>query len=111
MAIDGATGVIIGTAANDAIRRNTGYTQVQWCVDTSRYVVAEANYYDHSGEAFKRFTAEKVEKIDGLYFVTHVRMQDLHTNHQSEMVFADLKTNQGIGDSTFTERYLRQWRR
>ncbi len=108
--IDGvACKVVAGTAANEKVTKDTGYSKIVWYVDPNRLTVLAADYYDKAGTKFKVMTVRKIEDIAGIPFATDMRMEDLTTGHTSEMVFSNLQTNVGLKDDLFTDRNLRRW--
>ncbi len=110
--IDGVTcKVVVATAANDKVIKDTGYSKIVWYVDPDRLAALAADYYDKTGTKFKVMTVLKLEEISGVPFATDMRMEDLTTGHKSEMVFSNLQTNVGLDDALFTERNLRRWTR
>ncbi|MFC1609967.1 outer membrane lipoprotein-sorting protein [Myxococcota bacterium] len=100
-----------GTAANDEVMEDTGYSRVIWYVDASRLVIVGAEYFDKTGMKLKKLDVLEIEEISGTPFATHMRVRDVNTGHQSDMRFSDLETNRGLNDKLFTERNLRRWRR
>ncbi len=100
--------VVVGEAANADVKRNTGYSKVIWYVDRARLVTLAADYFDEDGVLFKHLDVLELQDVNGVPFATRMRAVDKTTGHQSEMVFEELKTNQGVADSTFTERALRR---
>jgi outer membrane lipoprotein-sorting protein len=110
--VDGVPCVLVaGQAVSEKVVEDTGYAKIVWSVDTQRMTILAADYYDEGGRKFKTMRVLEVEDISGVPFATHMRMENLSSGHSSEMIFADLATNTGIADNTFTERNLRRWTR
>ncbi|MCK5689020.1 outer membrane lipoprotein-sorting protein [Myxococcota bacterium] len=102
---------IIGTAISDTVKSDTGYSKIEWHIDENRGVTLSADYFDKSGKLFKSMLVKKLEKVSDRLFATHIFMEDVVSKQQSEMVFKDLATNQGIPEKTFTNRNLQRWTR
>ncbi len=100
--------VVVGEAATAQVKHDTGYSKVVWFVDRARLVTLAADYFDTDGVLFKHLDVLALQDVNGVPFATHMRATDKTTGHQSEMRFEDLKTDQGVADSTFTERALRR---
>ncbi|RLB56603.1 MAG: hypothetical protein DRI34_08915 [Deltaproteobacteria bacterium] len=102
---------VVGRAASHQVSKDTGYSRVTWFIDGRRLLILGAEFHDQEGTLFKRLTVEKVENVNGVPFATAMRMENLLTGHRSEMRFFDLRVNQGLASSIFSERNLRRWTR
>lgn len=102
---------VIGRAANEQVRKDTGYSRVLWQIDPKRLISLGAEYFDPEDRPLKTLSVLKVQDINGTPFATHMKMVDANTGHYSEMIFAKLQTNTGLDEKIFTERNLRKWTR
>jgi hypothetical protein len=77
-------------------------------IHKTTFLVVKTEYYDARGEAYRTYTAEKVEEIDGYQTVTKSSMSDTKLGGNTVMEYSEVKYNIGIGEGIFTERYLRR---
>ena len=96
--------------ANKQISKDTGYGKIIRWIDKERLVTLKSLYYDRGMREWKVLEVPLVEKIAGIWFQTDMVMKDLQTGHQSEMKFTNVKVNQNIPKSFFSQRYLQRGR-
>jgi outer membrane lipoprotein-sorting protein len=65
-------------------------------------------FYDKNGTIEKISTTE-YEKIDGLWVVNKVNMQNIKKRHKTTIIMTDIKINQGLKDDEFTVEKLRSF--
>jgi outer membrane lipoprotein-sorting protein len=84
-------------------------------IDKSNYLPIKADYYNSSGELYRRITAEKVESIEGFPTITIMKADEIKKGSYTINKFTNTKYNLGMEEDIFTERYLRrpprQWLR
>lgn len=96
-------------AAADYTRR------ISW-IDRENHLPLKEEYYDAQEELFRVFTADKVEDVsvgEGdkrrvFPTVTRRTMKNLKTVHRTEVSFASVTYNLGLGDGDFSERRMRR---
>ncbi len=70
------------------------------------FINVKTEYYDDNGNKYRRYTAKKVETIQGYPTVTRARMTDLQTDGYTDVEYSDIEYNVDLPESIFTERYL-----
>ncbi len=98
--------VIEARAASDKVIRETGYTRVTWYIDRDLQTSRGADYYDKQDILTKKLRVNQVREISGVPFATDMSMVDLGTGHSSRMVMSELRVNQGVEGTWFTNRAL-----
>jgi len=99
--------IVIAEAINEKVIKNTGYSKIEWCID-EKYIISNAKYFDKSKIYFKKYVTKKTELISENLFATQLYMENIITNHKSQMNFTNIKANSGINNNIFTERFLRE---
>jgi hypothetical protein len=67
--------------------------------------------YDPKGRLYKTFLkSHKLMKVEGrdYYTQSYLEVKDLRSGHKTAIVFEDIKFDQGLEESTFSERTLRR---
>lgn len=77
-------------------------------IDKKTYLVDRAEYYDARDKVYRRIEAREIKEIDGIPTVVRSQAEDLNSGGKTMLTFSNIKYNIGIGDSIFTERYLRK---
>jgi hypothetical protein len=75
-------------------------------VDRETFVVRSGEIYDRTGEKAKQYRAERIEKIDGIWTVGRMTMENL--KHATRTVLATTRAeyNRGVPESAFTRQSL-----
>ena len=63
-------------------------------------------FYDEDEELLKILSIKKVEKISGLWIITHSEMKNVQKNHKTVMQLGSIKINTGVPASKFTDRMM-----
>ena len=63
-------------------------------------------YYDLAGDLLKEFTVNEIRQIGNYLYPSNVKMENLQTEHTSEIIFDKLGVPDDISDEYFTLRYL-----
>ena len=78
--------------------------QVRW-IDRERSIVVRAEYY-RQGELAKRYRAGAAARVDGIWTMKRLEMEDLRSRHKTTIDVADVKYNVGLDPEQFTRRAL-----
>ncbi|MDN3651823.1 outer membrane lipoprotein-sorting protein [Thalassotalea ponticola] len=81
------------------------YYQVK--IDNSTFLPMEMIYFDQQGKAMRKMTVKKVAVIDGHPTVMHSRIEQLADGSYTEMQFRNVRYDQGLDDSLFSDRSYR----
>ena len=92
---------------NSPLDEGAEFTHWNVWIDKSTFLPTRMDYFDSSGEAYRRIEALEVEVIDGHPTVTTMRVSDLRSGGETVSVFSDVRYDLGIPDDVFTERTLR----
>lgn len=81
--------------------------KLSW-IDKVTFLPVKEEYYDRQSELYKVFTAEEIAEVKGFPTVTKRSMRNLQSGHRTEVTYLKTDYNLGVGDSLFTERFLKQ---
>ncbi len=82
------------------------YSKTITWIDKSNFVGVKKEFYDEDGDLLKILTIKKVEKISGFYVITNSEMKNVQKNHTTRMTLSNVKVNNGISASKFSERMM-----
>jgi hypothetical protein len=83
---------------------DSGYSRILTWVPLSNYLVTKAEYYDHGNKLLKVTEMGTYKKFPGdIWRTQDVNVKNVQNHRSTHLVLKDLKVNQGIGDSDFTE--------
>jgi outer membrane lipoprotein-sorting protein len=77
-------------------------------IDRQSFMPVKAEYYDHQGRKYRLIEALEVKTIQGHPTVVRSRAADLAGGGETITEFSDIRYDLGLGDSIFSERYLRR---
>lgn len=101
--------VIESTPKRPEVGENTGYSKrVSW-IDKVSSVAVRGEIYDLNGELLKKLSAEDIQKVDAKnnkFEPMKLTAENVQTGHKTVIEFKNFKANVGVGDETFTTRYL-----
>lgn len=80
--------------------------KVSW-IDKQNFLPLKEEYYDIQKDLYKVYASDEVKEIDGFPTVVRRTMRNVKTGHRTEVVFDTVQYGVGIGDSLFSERYLK----
>jgi hypothetical protein len=99
--------VLEARPAAEKLAKETAYSKKLMWVDPARDVILRIDYYDRTGNCFKRFTAPGIEKVSNRYRWSRVRMEDLNRHHTTTVVYHNRRVGEGVPARYFTEQYLK----
>lgn len=76
-------------------------------IHKTTFIPVKTEYYDNGGEAYRIYSAVKVETVDGHPTVVESRMEDLQIGGATTMVYSAVDYDVDLPEDVFTERYLR----
>ncbi|MDZ4205190.1 MAG: outer membrane lipoprotein-sorting protein [Bacteroidales bacterium] len=88
--------------------KNPGYmySKTHTWVMKDNFLGLKREFYDNKGKQLKTLTINKYDKITGYWIILETEMKNVQKNHKTHMKFNNVKINQGISDSRFTERSM-----
>ncbi len=106
---------LVETSANYYVLKNTPkkageveFAYYKMWIHKTSFLPIKTEYYDKDGKAYRRYTALKVEPIQGFKTITKSMMEDLAGGGKTVMTYDEVKYNIDIPEDVFTERYLRR---
>jgi hypothetical protein len=90
----------------EEIRRKYGYAREVHFIRKSDFALIKVIFYDLAGDLLKEFTINEVRWLGNYLYPSHVKMENLQTEHMSEIIFDTLEVPDDISDAYFTHRYL-----
>lgn len=80
--------------------------KVSW-IDKETFLPLKEEYYDQRGDLFKTFMAEQIKVVEGIATIMQRTMANAQSGHRTVVTFEAVTYNNGLEDSIFSERYLR----
>lgn len=77
-------------------------------IDKQTFLPLKAEYYDRSGNLYRRVEALKIESVQGHPTVMVSKASDLKSGSSTTNEFTDVKYDIGLKERIFTERFLRR---
>ncbi len=85
------------------------YAYIHFYIDTERYALTKAEYFNEDNEMIKRLEAENFTNVDqDVWRANKMTMFDLRENRKTELVWSNRTINQKIPAWRFTERAFRR---
>lgn len=91
------------------IADGSGYSKRMAWLDKESFVAIKAEVYDLGGQLLKKFSSQKIEKVDeknNKWQPMVLMAENVQTNHKTILEFKNFKANVGVSDEKFTTRYL-----
>lgn len=98
------------TAVLRAVKKeNSQYAYIKFYVDTDRYVLDKAEYFNEDDEMIKRLeTGDYTNQYEDIWLAGSMTMFDLREDRKTELSWTNRTINESIPDWRFTERALRR---
>ncbi|MBI3583119.1 MAG: outer membrane lipoprotein-sorting protein, partial [Nitrospinae bacterium] len=64
------------------------------------------NYYNKKGDFFKTLTASDIKMISNKPRAHKLVMENFQRKHKTELLYEEIRLDEGLSDSLFTERQL-----
>ena len=88
-------------------KANSIYSKRISCIHPKIFVPLRIDYYEKKKkQPVKRLKAKKIKKIQGYWTIFDSTMYNLKTGHSTKLFTTDIKYDQGIPDSLFSQRGL-----
>lgn len=84
-----------------------GFSRKLSYIDKQTFLPLLEEYFDKKDEMIRRFSAEKIQEVEGVLTVTVRKMENLKKGSHTTVAFSDIKYNTGVSEDIFTERYLK----
>jgi outer membrane lipoprotein-sorting protein len=99
--------VVEAKPKSDAELAASGYSRKRYFIEAESLFPIQVEYFDSTGMVTKRLVTENIRNYGGHFRATAQTMFNLTNHRRTRMVVADIKLNQGLPDSRFSQRYLR----
>jgi outer membrane lipoprotein-sorting protein len=97
--------------SNDDIKERTGYSKSILWVRQDNFMSVHAEYYNLEGELYKKLDASEVKIVDAKnkkWLAHNVYITNTKTKEYTRLQFSNVKVNNGISDSIFTQQNLQK---
>lgn len=88
--------------ATDRLRAELGFSRSVGWVREDIGMIERAEYYDEQGAIFKRFAAEQIKKVHGIWTAHLLSMENLRAHHRTEVRVLDADYLLAIPDANFS---------
>lgn len=83
------------------------YNFVHLLIDTQRYVLLSAEYYDNNEVLIRKLTSDDIVEVkNGFWRANSLTMKDVKSGRYSQIIWKSRTLDEVIPDLIFTERYL-----
>lgn len=87
---------------------NVEFSSFVMKINKKTFIPKKVEYFNKEGKLYRAYEALEIKEIQGYPTVVHSVMRDLESGGETSIEFKDIEYDIGLGDSIFTERYLRR---
>ena len=98
--------VIESTPKDKKTLRDDGYSRLIDWINPETLVIEKSIYFGKNNKAFKVKEASEIKKIQDIWTITIMTMENVRKNHRTLIEINETKYNTGLKDSYFTQRTL-----
>lgn len=85
------------------------YAWAEFHIDTERYILLKAVYFDADGNAIRELTAGNITEVrDGIWRANELTMRDLRADRYTILEWTSRTIDEPINRNVFTERFLQR---
>ncbi|MCH8524834.1 MAG: outer membrane lipoprotein-sorting protein [Balneolales bacterium] len=85
------------------------YAWAEFEIDTERYILLKATYFDENGNAIRELTAENITEVrEDIWRANQLTMRDLRAERYTVLEWTSRTIDEPINRNVFTERYLQR---
>ncbi len=84
------------------------YSKTLTWIIKDKWIGLKKEFYDEDGDLLKVLSVKKYEKIKDYWIITGTEMHNIQKEHITKMMLADIIIDNGISDTTFTERIMKR---
>lgn len=85
---------------------NEIYSKTIACVDPKDLLIVRTQFFDAKGNAYKVWTIEQYDKVDGVWTPRKQRMVNVQDDTESILEITEIKYDAPVSDETFTRAHL-----
>jgi len=90
------------------VQKDYMYSSTVTWVIKDKWIAVKKEFYDEDREHLKTLAVKQYENISGFWIVLHSQMHNIQKNHTTDMALTNVKLNNGITESQFTERMMQR---
>jgi hypothetical protein len=100
--------VVEATPKNEDIQKQSGYQKRELFICKETYILTKVKYYNKKGELFKVLHASDIKTIGstGKFRAHTIVMENLKTQHKTNLLFSNYSIDSGMNKEFFSKRYL-----
>lgn len=87
--------------------KNSGYKRQILYINPKTYLVSHGEYFDKQDRVLKKIFFKEYKKIDGIYRVVKIVMENTQNNKTSTLIWDEDSIKQNLKDKDFTKRVLK----
>ncbi|MCK7597755.1 outer membrane lipoprotein-sorting protein [Microbulbifer sp. CAU 1566] len=107
--VDGINTIVVeGTPVNEQVAEELGYGRARWYVDPATHTIRRSENFDVQGNPLKTAIFTDVRKIDDIWTVHEITVDNHKTGHQTHLLISDVAYDTPLDDERFEERTLRR---
>jgi|AntRauTorckE6833_2_1112554.scaffolds.fasta_scaffold00017_28 hypothetical protein len=89
------------------IEEDDMYSKIITWVSQDKWIELKKEFYDKKDNHLKTLTVIEYEEIDGIYTVTHSKMNNVQKEHKTVLKLNEVEYDKGISQDRFTERQMK----
>jgi outer membrane lipoprotein-sorting protein len=93
-----------------ALKKDSGYSKTVYWIDSERYLILKAEFYDRDEKLLKIHLGSKPVKVGDKFRVSHQEIENLSSKHKTLVDYENFKVDSGLPDDLFTLRSLERGR-
>ena len=93
---------------NDTIARELGYSKLVLAIDPSNWISRKTEFWDINGNHLKTVSNQQIKKIDDIWTVTRIEVENHKTKHHTLLQFDNIDYQTEVDDDIFTQQHLRR---
>jgi hypothetical protein len=107
--VDGAEcWVVESTPVDREVAKELGYSRVRSRVDPEIWMSRRVEYWDLNGNLLKTVHNEEIARVDGVWTVRRLSVENHKTGHRTRLAFSDVDYRTEVDDEMFEQRRLRR---
>ncbi len=103
--LDGEACYVIESTPKDA---DYMYSKTVTWVVKDKWLGLKREFYDEDGDHLKTLRVKSFQEIGGFWIVVHSEMHNTQKNHRTIMKLDNVRVDQGVPSSKFTERMMKR---
>ena len=93
---------------DDQTAKELGHSRRENCVDDQIWIVRRSKFWDLQNNLLKTVYFRDISKVQGIWTAHKIEVENHKTGHHTQFTFSDIKYNDGVKDSIFTQQALRR---